>query len=101
MFAVLEEIKTFVSSLTGCVTADAALADRVCISRTKVCLCARQRKKERGCLIEPSLSPLAVISCFPSQTLLDVSVPLVCYCWAEALVVDHSENCEAQGTVIP
>lgn len=35
---------------------------------------------------------------FSSQTGLDVSVPLMCYCRAEALVVDHCENCEAQGT---
>ncbi len=60
VFAVLEEIKTFVSSLTGCIATDAVLADCVCVSRTKLCLRARQRerKKERGCLIEPSLTRL-------------------------------------------
>lgn len=90
----LEEIKAFASSPPGCVAAVAALADCVCASPGQKFVCVRDRQTERvrGCLIEPSLSPLALISCFPSRAGLDVSMPLVCYCRAEASVVDHGEK---------
>lgn len=35
---------------------------------------------------------------FSSQPDPNVSVSLICYCWAEALVADDYENCEVQGT---
>lgn len=38
---------------------------------------------------------------FSSQTGRDVSLPLICCCRAEALVVDHCENSEAQGAQPP
>lgn len=38
---------------------------------------------------------------FSSQTGLDGFVPLLCYCQAEAPVVDHRQNCEAPGGTAP
>lgn len=59
----------------------------------------KERRKERG-VNRAITQPFGSDILFSSQTWLDVSVPLVCYCRAEALVVDHCENCEAQGTVV-
>lgn len=84
------------------------LVDCVSISGTKVFLCARQaERKEREIEEERQrVSDRAITQTFgtdilfSSQPELDVSVPLICYCWAEALVADHCENCEAQGTAV-
>lgn len=83
-------------------------SQRSSISRTKVCLCARHIKrrereieKERERVFDGAITqPFGSDILFSSHTELDVSVALICYCWAEALVADHCENCEAQGTAV-
>lgn len=83
------------------------LVEGVCISGSKVCLCARQAERkeremeeERRRVSDRTITlPFGTDILFSSQPELDVSVPLICYCWAEALLADHCENCEAQGTV--
>lgn len=93
VFAALEEIKTSARSLTSCITADGVLADCPCFQDWGLFVWEKDRVTDRA-ITQPFGSDIL----FSSQTGLDVSVPLMCYCWAEALVVDHCENCEAQGT---
>lgn len=59
----------------------------------------REIEEERRRVSDRTITlPFGTDILFSSQPELDVSVPLICYCRAEALVADHCENCEAQGT---
>lgn len=99
----------YLCSPTGCVAAFEA-RHRGCMCRDKSLLVCktwreegeinRRGKKDRERLMEKSLSPLAVISCFPLSLRETYLCPLIRYCWAEALVADLCESCEAQGTVV-
>lgn len=79
VFAVLEDMKAF--PLAGLHSS----CSSGCSSRTKVCLCAeRQRKKEekeeRRASDRAITQPFGSDVLFSSQTGLDVSLPLICYC---------------------